>query len=387
VAELELVDGVRSLPRDAWNALVGEGSPFLEWEWLASLEEAGAVGAETGWLARPLVARDGGRLVAACPLYLKGHSEGEFVFDHAWADAAARAGIAYYPKLLAGVPFTPVTGARFLVAPGADRARWTARLASALRELCDAHALSGVHVNFCREDEWEALRADGWLPRLGLQYHWRSRGWASFGDYLGDLRAKRRNQVRRELREVAAAGLELEVRCGDEIPESWFEPMWRFYRSTIDANPWGRLYLTPRFFELARERFRHRLCFAVARRGATPIGGAFNVQKGDALYGRYWGASEFVRHLHFAVCYYAGIEHCIRTGLARFEPGAGGHYKQLRGFDAEPTRSAHFLAEPRLARAVARHLEAERAETGETIEWLRERSALKPPEAGEPRRP
>jgi len=378
VAEIQLAEGVSALPRDEWNALVGDESPFLEWEWLASLEEAGAVGAETGWLPRPLVAREGGRLVAACPLYVKGHSEGEFVFDHGWADAARRAGIRYYPKLLVGVPFTPVTGARFLVAPGADRAGWLARLAAGLREVVETHGLSGAHVNFCREDELAALTAAGWLPRLGLQYHWIRRGWSSFDDYLGELRHKRRKEVRRELRAIAEAGIAIETRCGAEIPDEWFAPMWRFYRATIDTNPWGRLYLNPRFFELLRERFRARLCFVMALRDGTPMAGAFDVQKGDALYGRYWGADEYVKHLHFAVCYYAGIEHCIREGLARFEPGAGGSYKQVRGFDAQPTRSAHWLADPRLHDAVARHLEGERAETREAIDWLRERSALKP---------
>jgi predicted N-acyltransferase len=377
VAEIELADGVRSLPREEWNALVGDGSPFLEWDWLATLEESGAVGAETGWLSRPLVAREDGRLVAACPLYLKGHSEGEFVFDHAWADAASRARIRYYPKLLAGVPFTPVTGARFLAASGSDRAREVRRLADALRELCLANDLSGVHVNFCRADEQRLLAEAGWLPRIGVQYHWTRRGWTSFADYLDGLRHKRRNQVRRELRSVAEAGISIEVRSGDAIPDAWFEPMWRFYRHTIDHNPWGRLYLNARFFELVRERFRDRLCFAAALRAGVPIAGAFNVEKGDALYGRYWGASESVRHLHFAVCYYAGIDHCLRRELDRFEPGAGGAYKQLRGFDAQPTYSAHFLADARLSDAVGRYLDAERAETREAIGWLRERSALK----------
>jgi hypothetical protein len=377
VADIALADGVRSLPREEWNALVGDDSPFLEWDWLAALEEAGAVGAETGWLARPLVAREGERLVAACPAYVKGHSDGEFVFDHGWADAAHRAGIRYYPKLLVAVPFTPVGGARFLVAPGADRAAWIDRLGAALRELAVASQLSGVHVNFCREDEIAALAPAGWLPRLGLQYHWIQRGWASFDEYLGSLRHKRRKEVRRELRAVADAGVAIEVRVGADIPDAWFEPMWRFYRATIDHNPWGRLYLSRDFFALVRERFRDRLCFVMALRGGTPVGGAFNVQKGEALYGRYWGAAEFVRHLHFAVCYYAGIEHCIASGLTRFEPGAGGPYKQTRGFDAQPTHSAHFLADPRLAAAVARYLERERTETEGAIEWLREKSVLK----------
>jgi len=378
VTEIQLAAGIAALPREEWNALVGDGSPFLEWEWLASLEESGAVGAETGWLPRPLVARAGGRIVAACPLYVKGHSEGEFVFDHGWADAARRAGLRYYPKLLVGVPFTPVTGARFLVAAGADRAAWLERLATALCELVAAHDLSGAHVNFCREDELASLTAAGWLPRLGLQYHWRRRDWTSFDDYLGELRHKRRKEVRRELRAVAEAGVAIETRTGAEIPEAWFAPMWRFYRATVDDNPWGRRYLNPRFFDLVRERFRERLCFVMALRDGAPVAGAFDVQKGDALYGRYWGASEHVKHLHFAVCYYAGIEHCIRHRLARFEPGAGGSYKQVRGFDAQPTRSAHWLADPRLHDAVARHLEDERAETREAIDWLQERSALKP---------
>lgn len=379
--EIALADGVRSLDRDEWNALVGDDSPFLEWDWLAGLEETDVVGAGSGWAAKPLVVREGSRLVAACPVYVKGNSEGEFVFDHGWADAAHRAGIRYYPKLLVGVPFTPVTGARFLVAAGADRAAWIARLAAALRELTVANELSSAHVNFCREDELAALTSDGWLPRLGLQYHWLSRGWSSFDEYLDSFRHKRRKEVRREQRLVGEAGVEIEVRCGSDIPDAWFEPMWRFYRATIDHNPWGRLYLNPAFFELVRDRFRERLCFVMALRGKTPIGGAFNVQKGAALYGRYWGATEYVKHLHFAVCYYAGIDHCIRNGLTRFEPGAGGNYKQVRGFDAQPTRSAHFLAEPRLAHAVARYLEHERAETQDAIEWLREKSALKPESA------
>jgi hypothetical protein len=383
VPNIEMADGVRSLPRESWNALIGDESPFLEWDWLASLEESAVVGAESGWLAKPLVARDGDRILAACPLYLKGNSEGEFVFDHGWADAAERAGIRYYPKLLVGVPFTPVGGARFLVAAGEDRGRWIAAFAGALRDIALANDFSGVHVNFCNDDEVAVLREAGWLPRLGLQYHWINRAWPDFDAYLGSLRHKRRKEVRREMRAVAEAGVSIEVRSGVEIPDAWFDPIWRFYRATIDNNPWGRLYLNQRFFDLLRERFRERLCFVMAMRAGVPIAGAFNVQKGDALYGRYWGASEYVKHLHFVVCYYAGIEHCIRHGLARFEPGAGGDYKQVRGFDAQPTWSAHFLADPRLAHAVARYLERERAQTGDAIEWLRERSALKPDLGGE----
>jgi len=377
MVEIECLSGVRDLPASEWNALVGDGSPFLEWEFLASLEEAGCVGAGTGWEPRPLVAIENGRLVAAAPLYLKQHSEGEFVFDWGWADAAERAGIPYYPKLLVGVPFTPATGARLLVAAGEDRAVWTERLAGALLELCRGNDLSGVHVNFCREDEIAPLRARGFELRVGVQYHWRNAGYADFDAWLARFRSKRRNQIKRERREVAESGVAIETLAGEEIPDDLFEPMFRFYLSTLRTRVWGRQYLNRRFFALLRERYKHRLCFVVARVAGEPIAGTLNVQKGDTLWGRYWGATCEVRNLHFEVCYYAAVEHCIATGLSRFEPGAGGDYKQMRGFDGEPTYSLHWLAEPRLRAAVSRFLETERERTVGGIDWLREHSALK----------
>ena len=376
MVEVETLSGVRELPAAEWNALVGDGSPFLEWEWLASLEDAGCVGGSTGWAARPLVVRDRGRLVAAVPLYVKTHSEGEFVFDWGWADAAERAGIPYYPKLLVGVPFTPVTGARFLARPeDADAVRAT--LAAALEQTCARERFSSVHVNFCRADEIEPLRAQGFELRIGVQYHWQNQGYREIGDWLARFRSKRRNQIRRERREVAESGVEVAALAGGAIPDALFEPMFRFYLSTVRGRAWGRQYLNRKFFGLLRERFRERLCFMVASAGGEPIAGTFNVEKGDALYGRYWGATREVRNLHFEVCYYAAVEHCIARGLARFEPGAGGDYKQARGFDGQPTYSLHWLAEPRLRAAVSRFLadERERAEGG--IEWLREHSALK----------
>jgi predicted N-acyltransferase len=378
--EVELLDGVAQVPRDEWNALVGGESPFLEWEWLASLEHAGCVGPERGWQPRPLVLRQDGRLAAACPLYLKADSEGEFVFDWGWADAAERAGIRYYPKLLVGVPFTPVGGARILTgdASEGERAERIAWMGAALREICDQMALSGVHINFCREDESAVLQRDGYLVRVNLQYHWNNADYTSFDDYLAQLRSKRRNQIRRERRGVAAQGIEIEMLRGDSIPDALFEPMFRCYISTVDAHYYGRRYLNLRFFELLRERFRHRLCFAVARRGDEIVGGTTNVVKADALYGRYWGALRPFRYLHFDTCYYAAIEHCIETGLRRFEPGAGGDYKFLRGFDARPTRSLHYLADPRLAQAVARFLEAERSQAHQALDHLQRQSALKP---------
>jgi hypothetical protein len=212
---------------------------------------------------------------------------------------------------------------------------------------------------------------------VGVQYHWRNAGYACFDDYLARFRHKRRNQIRRERRELAAQGVEVEVLAGGAIPDALFGPLFRCYRATVDAHVYGRRYLNEGFFELLRQRFRERLCLVVARRAGELVGATLNVQKGDALYGRYWGALAAVRHLHFNVCYYAAIEYCIERGLARFEPGAGGDYKYVRGFDAQPTFSLHYLEEPRLARAVARYLADERREAERALEALREGSALK----------
>ncbi len=375
--EIRLEDGIADLPRAEWDDLVAGDSPFLEWAFLSALEDSGTLGEESGWTPRPLVARQDGRLVAACPLYVKNNSEGEFVFDFSWADAAYRAGIDYYPKLLVGVPFSPVTGARFLVHPEADRPAWIERLGAALREICTENDLSSVHVNFCRPEEAEILSRLGFHTRIGLQYHWHNRDYHDFEDYLGAFRSKRRNQIRRERRALADEGISIETFTGDDITPELIDPMVRFYLATIRSRAWGRQYLNRRTFERLVERFRERLVFIVAEQAGEKIAGTFNVQKGEALYGRYWGATRRVRHLHFNVCYYAAIEHCIENGLARFEPGAGGEYKQVRGFDASPTWSAHFISDPRLDAAIGRFLESERGHAEHTIDWYRDNSALK----------
>jgi predicted N-acyltransferase len=377
VTKLEAHGRITDVPRAAWDALVGDGSPFVEWDWLAALEESGAVAVRTGWQPCHLALWEGRTLVGACPLYVKSHSMGEFVFDQNWAGAAARAGIRYYPKLLAGVPFTPVTGARFLTLPSAERAPLLARLAAGLEALCEQEDLSSAHVNFCLPDEVEALAERGWLRRTGWQYHWRNAGFATFDDYLASLRSKRRNQVQRERRAPAEDGIEIGVHTGDDISKALMERMFTLYRTTIDRLTWGQQYLNPAFFRLAQERLRERLCLIVARRDGQPIAGTLNVVKGDTFYGRYWGTTADVRHLHFNVCYYAAIDYCVRHGLARFEPGAGGEFKLLRGFDATATESMHLIRDPRLADAVRRYLRDERRAVESEIEWLGEKTARK----------
>jgi len=367
--EITLVRRLAEIPAAEWDALVGpEGSPFLEWDWLASLEESGCATPETGWAPHHLMARENGRLAGAVPLYLKSHSQGEFVFDHSWADAAHRLGLRYYPKLLAAVPFTPAGGRRLLTHPDHPRAPLLDVLARALRDLCTGNELSSLHVNFCADDEIGPLERAGFLHREGIQFHWTNRNYAEFDDYLRDLKHKRRNQIRRERRDLAAQGIDVAVHEGEAIDDSLFEPMFRIYLSTIEKMYWGRQYLNLRFFELLRQRFRRHLCFVTAHRRGELIAAAIDVQKAGVFYGRYWGAFEEVRNLHFEVCYYAGIEHCIARGWQRFEPGAGGEFKFLRGFLPALTHSLHFVADPRLAGAIDHFLQRERAQVEATVE-------------------
>lgn len=376
--EISLVRRMADIDRGEWDALVGaDGSPFLEWDWLDALEQAGCVAARTGWAPHHLTVREDGRLIAAAPMYLKGHSQGEFVFDHTWAEAAERAGLTYYPKLLVGVPMTPAGGQRLLTHAAKSRPALLTVVAEALRDLCTGNQLSSVHVNFCAEDEIEPLTRAGFLHRQGVQYHWHNRDYGGFDDYLARMRSKRRTEVRRELRLVAEQGITVTPLEGEAIADELFEPMFRLYRSTIEKLYWGRQYLNGEFFDELRRRWKRNLCFVAAQRGDELIAGAINVQKGGVLYGRYWGCFQEVRQLHFAVCYYAGIAHCIERGIRRFEPGAGGEYKHWRGFDAAVTHSLHFIAHEGLARAVADFLARERAHIDDVVDVLDERSALK----------
>jgi predicted N-acyltransferase len=319
------------------------------------------------------------RLARASRLRGRGHSQGEFVFDHGWAEAAHRAGINYYPKLLAAVPFTPATGARFLTHPQHERPTIVRALAEALRDICRANGLSSAHVNFCLPEEVAILQDLGFERRVGYQFHWHNPGWRSFDDYLAALRSKRRIQVKREQRELAAQGISVEVVAGEAIPDDLFPKMFQLYKATIDKLYWGRQYLNARLFELLRQRWKSRLCFMVARQAGSVVAGTFCVRKGATLYGRYWGCFRELRYLHFNLCYYAAIDYCVREGITRFEPGAGGEFKHLRGFDAQATESMHFVANPAFARAVRDHLRRERTAVSQEIDWLEGQSALKKP--------
>ena len=362
MAELRVLQRIADIERDAWNALVRPSdSPFLDWTWLHTLEETGCVRAEAGWLPCHLTLSESGRLVGAAPAYLKGNSEGEFVFDWRFAELAARVGVEYYPKLLLAVPFTPATGARFLVAPGEDRARVVNLLGQGALALAKAANASSVHVNFLREDELAAIAPLGFHERHGIQYHWHRGGDATWDDFLKRLPSKKRTQLRRERRAPGEQGITVRTLApGDYTPEM-ARVMFDFYRATVDKFMWGRRYLNVRFFEAIAERFREHLAWVVAERDGRPIAGAFNVRGQSTLYGRYWGATEDVPFLHFNVCYYHGVDECLAQGLDTFEPGAGGEHKHARGFDMTVTRSAHAFFEPRLRAIIERYFDDERA--------------------------
>ena len=379
--ELAVVERIRDIPRDEWNALLSaDDSPFLEWEWLCAMEESKSAARKTGWAPYHLVVRTvpAGRIVGACPTYLKSHSMGEFIFDHGWADAAERAGIRYFPKLLVGVPFTPHTGRRFLVCSQFDRTTIIALLARALAELCKDNELSSVHINFCAAEEAEVLKGIGYLERLGYQYQWRNGGFATFEEYLGRLKSKRRYAVRHERAALHEQGVSIRVHAGDEVTDTMFGPMFKIYLSTIQKLYWGRQYLTRDFFELLRATFRRHLRFICAYRRGELIAGTINFEKAGVFYGRYWGCFTELPFLHFNVCYYAAIEHCIQHGISRFEPGAGGEYKWLRGFDPALTRSMHYVVHSGLRKAIANFLVRERREVEAWIAEGHDRSQLKP---------
>ncbi|HEX8820281.1 MAG TPA: GNAT family N-acetyltransferase [Archangium sp.] len=353
---------ITELPQGAWDALLDDAArPFLEWAFLAALEESDSVGPHSGWHPNHLTLWRGSRLVAAAPAYLKDDSQGEFVADGTWATVAERLGVRYYPKLVLAVPFTPITGRRLLVAPGEDRVAREAELARAALEYARAEGLSSVHVLFSTQAEAATLVSVGYAPRLGVQYQWRNAGYASFEDFLSRFHTKRRNQLRRELRAPAAQGLTLRTLRGDALAEVDPLDVYRLYLSTVNKYPWGRRYLTPDFFVRMLSTFRHACELVEARREGQLVAGAFNLMGPRVLYGRYWGCFEEHPFLHFNVCLYHPVADAIARGLERVEPGAGGEHKLTRGFEPTLTHSAHLLFHPGVDRAVRSFLEHERA--------------------------
>ncbi len=379
---IKIIRKISEVERAEWDRLLGDGSPFMKWDWLDALEGSGCVSEKSGWLPHHMIVERGGKLIGACPMYLKGHSMGEFIFDFEWADYAHQKGIRYYPKMLVGVPFTPVTGQRFLSDRDENRPELVQLMGQALARLAAENKISSIHVNFCLEEEGEALERVGYLSRSGMQFQWHNCGYQSFDDYLAAFRSDRRTKIKRERREILERGIAIRAVQGEELKAGHLSTMFELYKGHVDELYYGRQYLTREFFDELFRRFTPHLCLIFAERDSKIIAGTFNVQDNAALYGRYWGSFVEERYLHFNVCYYSAIEHCISQGLGRFEAGAGGSFKQLRGLDPEPTRSLHYIVDGGFRRVVERHLSQEREAIDRKRAALLEKSQLKNREEG-----
>ena len=368
---IELAEGVVSIPAGDWDAVAcpeaRDGSrpidPFTTHRFLRALEVSGSVGPGTGWSPRPAVLRLDGRLVGAAPVYVKGNSQGEYIFDHSWAEAWTRAGGRYYPKLQIAVPFTPATGARFL-GPAESRAA----LARTLQSVCQENGLSSAHVTFCTQAEAEALAEQGWLHRVTEQFHWQSRGYGSFDDFLSDLSSRKRKMIRKEREGALASGLKVQRLTGADLwPEHW-DAFWTFYQDT-GGRKWGRPYLTRAFFDEIHRTMADDVLLVLAFDGDRPVAGALNFIGRETLFGRYWGCVADYPCLHFKLCYYQAMDFAIAHGL-RVEAGAQGEHKLARGYLPAEIHSLHWIANPSFRSAVARYLEEERRAVGEEIEVL-----------------
>ncbi|MBX9575327.1 MAG: GNAT family N-acetyltransferase [Caulobacteraceae bacterium] len=361
---------VAEVGREAWDALAAPtGDPFVTFDFLDACEASGSAVPRQGWAGRHLTLERDGRLTGALPLWLKGHSQGEYVFDHAWAQAFERAGGAYYPKLLSAVPFTPVTGPRLLVAPGEDVDAVRAGLLEAAIGLAERMDVSSLHLNFPTGQEWDWLGATGLLKRQDMQFVWRDRGYGDFEGFLAALSSGRRKSIRRERRE-AQTGLDIRTLTGNDIKSEHWDAFFAFYMDT-GSRKWGRPYLTRDFFDRVGSTMAERIVLVMAFDDGTPLAGALNFIGRDALYGRQWGTLVDRPFLHFELCYYQAIDFALARGLGRVEAGAQGEHKLGRGYLPERVHSAHWIAHDGLRRAVADHLEGERMAVDAEMSMLR----------------
>ena len=361
----KVVTRIGEIDREAWDACANPDpatyDPFVSHAFLNALEEAGTVGdKKTGWLPQHIMIEDASGAVAGCmPCYAKLHSAGEYVFDYGWADAYARAGGQYYPKLQVAVPFSPVPGRRLLVPPGPGAEARRALLATAATKLVQRFEVSSLHLTFLTKEEWDALGAQGFLQRTDQQFHWRNEGYGTFEDFLAQLASRKRKTVRKERREALSGGITIERISGSDIKEAHWDAFFQFYEDT-GARKWGRPYLNRRFFSLLGQSLGERCLLIMAKRNGRYIAGAFNMIGGDCLYGRYWGAIEHHPCLHFEVCYYQAIDYAIEHGLKRVEAGAQGEHKLARGYMPTTTYSAHWIVNPSFREAIEQYLKNER---------------------------
>ncbi|MDG1340807.1 MAG: GNAT family N-acetyltransferase [Paracoccaceae bacterium] len=373
--EINVLSSLSQIEATDWDACacpeaaIGRpNDPFTTHRFLSALENSGSVGQGTGWTPRYLTAVIDGQVIACAPLYVKSHSQGEYIFDHNWAHAYENAGGNYYPKLQMAVPFTPATGRRFLTCAGFEETGIAALTQGAV-QLAAENELSSLHVTFCTEDEVAAGEQMGLMARASQQFHWFNDGYSDFDAFLASLASRKRKNIRKERSTAQGFGGQILTLTGDQIkPEHW-DAFWYFYQDT-GARKWGTPYLTRAFFDLAHETLRDDMLLVLAHENGRYLAGALNFIGRDVLYGRYWGAREDIPCLHFEMCYYQAIDYAIANGLSRVEAGAQGSHKLARGYLPVTTHSLHWIGDAGLAEAIGRYLEAERAAIDEEIEIL-----------------
>ena len=377
---IKVLGAIAEVPADQWDACAGTDDPFARHAFLSALEDSQSVTIETGWQPRHLVAEDeAGKVIAAAPLYLKGHSYGEFVFDWGWAEAYERAGGRYYPKLQAAIPFTPVTGRRLLIRRDlaeSTQGRLADALSAALVELAGRFGVSSVHVTFPTEAEWRRFGELGFLLRTSRQFHWENRDYGSFEDFLDGLASRKRKAIRKERRAVAESDVSLSVLTGADITRAHWDAFYHFYRDTSDRK-WGAAYLTRDFFSRLGRTMADSVVLVMAEADGEFVGGALNLLGGGVLYGRYWGCVKDYRFLHFEACYYQAIDFAIANGLTRVEAGAQGPHKIQRGYLPIRTYSAHWITDPRFRDIISDFLDRERIESDQELEGLARHSPFR----------
>ena len=380
VFKARIITGLSQVSPDAWNRLANPPAlpydPFLSWEFLEALESSGAARPETGWSpCHILVDGPGDEILAAMPLYAKTHSQGEFVFDHSWADAYERAGGQYFPKLLSAVPFTPVTGRRFLIIPGPDQERLQNALLSAALQIAAQNDFSSLHINFIEPDFAGQMGETGLLIRTDQQFHWQNDGYAGFDHFLSALSSAKRKNLRKE-RAKAQAGLSFKHLTGDAITEGHWDAFFEFYMDT-GSRKWGYPYLNRETFSILGERLADKILLILAYEDEMPIAGALNLIGSDTLYGRYWGCTDPRPFLHFETCYYQAIDYAIEHGLSSVEAGAQGGHKLARGYAPVTTHSAHWIAHKGLREAIDHYLERERQAVEHESAYLEKRTPFR----------
>ena len=374
--ETRIIDSIKDTDKESYNSIQDNGHPFFDYEFLYCLEESGCIGKGTGWDPRYLLLYDKDKLVGSLSFFIKTDSYGEFIFDWEWARAYQQAGLDYYPKGVIGIPFTPTTGRRIIVHPEYEFKKCAQKLIDSALKLAIDLGLSSIHCLFVEEDEQRLFTESGFMERITHQYHWHNRDYTDFDSFLGDLKSSKRKQIKKERKSIKESGVEIEILQGNKIKKEHIEAMWQFYFDT-HTKKWGNAYLNYNFFDLIHDIFSDNIVMVMAKDKGTWIGGSFNFIKNSTLFGRYWGTIADISNLHFECCYYSLIDYSIRNGLNRFEAGAQGEHKFLRGFSAVPIFSSHIIFNESASHSISHYLESEKIYMLEIIDSYNKKSPLK----------